>query len=76
MAKEKKVSKTKVEEKKTERRGLVAFFQGVKNEFKRVHWPSKDEMVKYSIATFVFVIFCALFFYAIDVIFALIQSLI
>ena len=52
------------------------FCHGVKSEFEKVHWPSKKDMIKYSIATIVFVIFCGLFFYAIDVIFALIKSLI
>jgi len=52
------------------------FCHGVKSEFLKVHWPSKDNMIKYSIATIFFIIFCSVFFYLIDVIFALIQSLI
>ena len=78
----KKVVKTpekKKEVKSTEKKGLFTRFRifchGVKSEFNKVHWPSKKDMVKYSIATIVFVIFCGLFFYAIDVIFALIKSL-
>ena len=51
------------------------FCNGVKSEFNKVHWPSKKEMLKYSLATILFIIFFALFFYAIEVIFALIQSL-
>lgn len=51
------------------------FCHGVKSEFQKVHWTSKSDMVKYSIATIVFVVFCSLFFYGIDIIFALIQSL-
>lgn len=50
------------------------FCHGVKSEFKKVHWPSKKDMVKYSIATIIFIIFCALFFYLINVVFAFIQS--
>ena len=69
----------KKETKKEEKKGLWTKFRifchGVKSEFKIVHWPTKADMVKYSIATIVFVIFCGLFFYAIDIIFALIQSL-
>ena len=49
------------------------FCHGVKTEFKKVHWPNKKDMVRYSIATIFFVIFLALFFYLIDVIFALVQ---
>ena len=51
------------------------FCHGVKSEFKKVHWPTKKDMVKYSVATVLFIVFCSLFFYAIDVIFALIQSI-
>jgi len=78
----KKVKTTivKKETKKEEKKGLFTKFRifchGVKNEFLKVHWPSKKDMVKYSIATIIFVIFCGLFFYAIDVIFALIRTLI
>ena len=52
------------------------FCHGVVSEFKKVHWPTKDQMVKYSIATVVFVLFLAVFFYIIDVLFALVQTLI
>ncbi len=52
------------------------FCHGVKVESKRIHWTTKKELVKYSIATLVFVMFLSLFFYAIDAIFALIHSLI
>lgn len=51
------------------------FCHGVKNEFNKVHWPSKESMIKYSVASIVFILFCSGFFYLIDVIFALIQSL-
>ena len=51
------------------------FCHGVKSEFDKVHWPSKQDMIKYSIATVVFILFCSLFFYLIDVIFAFVQSL-
>ena len=51
------------------------FCHGVKLEFQRVHWTSKKDMIKYSIACIVFIIFCSLFFYVIDVLFALIRSI-
>ncbi len=54
---------------------IVRFFAGLKKELKRVHFPSRKELIKYSIATIVFVVFFALFFYAIDVLFAFLQSL-
>ena len=52
------------------------FCHGVGSEFKKVHWPTKNDMIKYSIATIVFVVFLALFFYLIDVLFALLLDLI
>ena len=54
---------------------IFTFFNGVKSEFTRIHWTSKKDMVKYSISSIVFIVFCSLFFYLIDVLFALVQSL-
>lgn len=51
------------------------FCHGVKTEFKKVHWTTKSDMVKYSVATIIFIIFCSLFFYGIDAIFAFFQAL-
>lgn len=63
----------------TEKKSLWArfmiFCNGVKSEFSKIHWSNKSDMLKYSIATIVFIVFLALFFYLIDVIFALIQTL-
>lgn len=51
------------------------FCHGVRSEFDKVHWPSKENMLKYSVATVVFIVLCSGFFYLIDIIFALIQTL-
>ena len=51
------------------------FCHGVKSEFLKVHWTTKEDLVRYSIATIFFIVFCALFFYLINLIFAFIQSL-
>ena len=76
--KRKKNSK-KVKRENNEKKSLFAkfmiFCNGVKSEFKKVHWTSKNDMIKYSSATIVFIIFSSLFFYIIDVLFALVQSL-
>jgi len=50
------------------------FCHGVKSEAKKVHWPNRKDMVKYSVATIVFVLFCSMFFYLIDILYAFIQS--
>lgn len=75
--KEKKVETKEVVEK--ESTGLwgkfMNFCHGVKSEAKKVRWTSKKDMVKYSIAVIVFVVFCSLFFYSIDAVFAFVQSL-
>jgi len=81
MAKEKKVEKTKKKENQKEVKKSLwvrfrIFCHGVKSEFLKVHWTQKNDLVKYSIATIFFLVFTALFFYVIDVLFALVQSLI
>ena len=80
--KTKKEETKKVEkkiEKETEKKNLLVKFRifchGVKSEFEKVHWPSKKDMIKYSIATIFFIVSVSVFFYLIDVIFALVQSL-
>lgn len=69
----------KVKRENNEKKSLFAkfmiFCHGVKSEFKKVHWTSKNDMIKYSAATIVFIIFSSLFFYIIDVLFALVKSL-
>jgi len=41
---------------------IAKFFIGIKSEMKNVKWPTRKEMVKYSIATLVFIVAFALFF--------------
>ena len=69
----------KTVKKTSEKKGFFTkikdYFNGVGVEFKRIHWPSKKDMVKYSIATVFFIIFFGIFFYLIDIIFAFIRSL-
>ena len=65
----------KVETKKSFLVRFRIFCHGVKSEFNKVHWTTKDKMVKYSIMVVVFIIAMSLFFYLIDVVFAFIQSL-
>lgn len=52
------------------------FFSEVKKELMKVKWPSKKDMVKYSVSTILFVIFFAVFFYAIDLVMAFIKTLV
>jgi len=63
----KQVTKKK-EKKQTKEKEL--FLTGVKKEMKKVRWPLKNEMIKYSVATLSFIIFFALFFALADLIIA------
>lgn len=51
------------------------FFGDVAKEMKLVRWPSKSEMVKYSIAVLGFIVFFALFFFGIDALLALVKEM-
>lgn len=80
MVENKKVKKENNKpEKEHEKKSLWTRFRifchGVRVEAGKVHWPSKKDMLKYSIATVVFIVFCSLFFYLIEIIFALVQSI-
>ena len=77
-SKTEKKEKKKDEQIKGEKKNLFVRFRifcsGVKSEFNKVHWTSKSDMIKYSIASIFFIVFCSLFFYLIEVLFALLQS--
>lgn len=45
---------------------IMKFFSEVKKELSKVKWPSRKDMVKYSISTICFVIFFAAFFFGIS----------
>ncbi|MBQ8891840.1 MAG: preprotein translocase subunit SecE [Bacilli bacterium] len=68
-----KVTKKDTKKKKVKKDGL---FKEIKKEMQKVHFPNRKDMVKYSIATIVFVVFFAVYFYAIELVMALIKSLI
>lgn len=46
--------------KQEEKKGLARYFRGVKSEFRKVVWPSKEQVVRYSMIVIVCVIFMAL----------------
>ena len=59
---------------KTKKTSKKSFLKEVKAEMKKVRWPTKKEMVKYSITTLLFILLFAGFFYLIDVLFALLKG--
>lgn len=90
ISKEKKNEKVKKVEKKgelvkkdnkkekTEKNAKIKkepFFKNVIKELKKVKWPDKKYMVKYSIATFVTIILSSVYFYVIFVLFSLVKGL-
>lgn len=72
----KEKQETKVKNKKSLWGRFMTYCHGVKTEFKRVHWTTKSDLGKYSVATLLFVIVFSLFFYGINALYALIRSLI
>ena len=52
------------------------YFEEIKEEMKKVKWPTKKEMVKYTISTLCFVILFALYFFGIESLFAFIKGLV
>ena len=72
--KKKKKVNTKKETKKEVKK--ESFFKGVMSEFRKIRWPNKKEMVKYSTATFIFIVFFGLFFYLIEVAMYFIEKLV
>ena len=53
-----------------QRGGFGKFFRGVKAELKKVVWPTRKELINYTIVVFLVTIFIALFIYVFDAIFA------
>ena len=76
--KEKKVTVKKEKNAKKKKgffKGIKSYFKGVKKEIGRIRWTSGKDLVKYSIATIMFVLFFGVYFYLIDLVVALIRSL-
>lgn len=56
----------KKDKKKKSSKKKEGFFKGIKLELKKVTWPSKKEVFKYSMATLVFCIVVMAFFQILD----------
>ena len=59
--------KKKIIKKNKEKKQKEGFFKGIKLELKKVSWPDKKDVIKYSIATLVFCIVIVVFFQLINV---------
>ena len=47
---------------------MKKFFKNLKQELKKVKWPNRKDMVKYSVATLVIILFLFVFFTSSDLI--------
>ena len=73
----KKVNKdSKKKDKKQKKVNKKSYIDEIKYELKKVKWPTKKEMTKYSIAVLVFIVVFGLYFYGLDALFAWISSLV
>lgn len=54
----------------------VSIFKQINDEMKKVRWPDKKEMTKYSFATFIFIVIFGLYFFGLDVVFAWFKELV
>lgn len=59
---------------KKEKKEKKKFFKSVIAEIKKVRWPKKKEMIKYSLATLICIVVFALFFMLSDVVIAAVKS--
>lgn len=53
---------------------IINFFKETKKEMSKVKWPTKKEMVKYSITTIIFIFFFSIMFTLIDLIMAALKT--
>ncbi len=76
MAKEKNIKK-KVDNKKKEKNNKPKekFLAGIRKELKLVKWPTAKEIIKYTIATIIFVIILVLFFELLSLFMAFVKGL-
>lgn len=62
----KKENATKKNEKKATKARKENYIEGVSEELKKVKWPSKKEVIKYTIATITLVLILVAFFVLLD----------
>ena len=73
MAKEAKKKEKKMKDntnKKASNKDKRHFFKDVKAELKKVVWPTKKELINYTIVVFLVTIFIAFIIYILDAVFA------
>lgn len=61
-----KQSQNKAKNQDKKRGGLIAYLKGVRQEFRKVVWPAREELVTDTVVVFACVIFFAVAFWLID----------
>lgn len=74
MKKDKKAKNVEKKDKKVN--GKESYLSLVRKEMKQVTWPTKKNIIKYSIVTIVMIILLALFFIGISALFSLLYNLV
>ena len=76
MAKEKDIKKIKKSTpKKESKKNKEKFSVGLKKELKQVKWPTAKEVLKYTIATIIFIALFVLFFELLNLLMAFVKGL-
>ena len=70
----KKDVKTKKNEKKEKKVKKESYFEGIRSELAKVKWPSKKEVIKYTIATILFSVILVGFFILLDLLMSVIKG--
>ena len=74
MAKKDVKVKTKKNEKKEKKVKKENYFEGVRSELAKVKWPSRKEVIKYTIATIAFSVILVGFFILLDLLMSVIKG--
>lgn len=59
---------------KKKKNPIISYFKDVRKESKKIVWPSRKNLIKYSIATLIFIAFMALFFLILSFLAAFLQG--
>ena len=59
---------------KKKKNPIISYFKDVKKESKKIVWPSRKNLIKYSVATLIFIAFMALFFLILSFLTAFLQG--
>jgi len=55
---------------------LIEFFRGVREELKKVVWPSRELVIRATVAVIIFTFFFSIYLWILDIIFGRIVSLV